>query len=154
FAWGLARMPAALASLLLCFEALFTVGLAALIQRESVGPRLAMAALLMAGGGAVSVGAPGAASGPRLLRARAVILAVACWALDNVLTRPLADLDPAAVVRIKALLGASLTGTLALLIMEPAPRLAPMLGLLACGATGYGASLRLYLLAQRRIGAA
>lgn len=33
------------------------------------------------------------------------------------------------------------------------PGLTKALGLLACGATGYGLSLRLYLLAQRRFGA-
>lgn len=37
---------------------------------------------------------------------------------------------------------------------EPAPASGAVLSLLALGATGYGLSLRLYLLAQRRIGAA
>jgi len=36
---------------------------------------------------------------------------------------------------------------------EPAPPARAVLVLLACGATGYGLSLRLYLLAQRAIGA-
>jgi hypothetical protein len=71
-----------------------------------------------------------------------------------VLTRPLADLDPAAVVRGKALLGALLTALVAAARGEPAPQPAALGGLLLCGATGYGVSLRLYLLAQRRIGAA
>jgi drug/metabolite transporter (DMT)-like permease len=37
---------------------------------------------------------------------------------------------------------------------EPLPRIPSAAVLVACGATGYGASLYLYLRAQRRIGAA
>jgi drug/metabolite transporter (DMT)-like permease len=153
FAWGLQRVSAAQASLLLNGEALFTVGLAALVYREHIGRRVALAATLMAAGGAVTVvgAASGAAGG--LAGALAVVAAVLCWALDNVLTRPLADLDPAAVVRVKALLGAALTASLALARGEPLPGPAAAAGLVLCGATGYGLSLRLYLLAQRRIGA-
>ena len=154
FAWGLQRVPAAYGALLLNGEALFTVGLAALVQREHVGRRVALAVLLMAAGGAVTV-VGARASGPvGLLGALAVVGAVFFWALDNVLTRPLADLDPAAVVRVKALFGLVVTGVLAVILGEPRPALAPGAGLLLCGATGYGLSLRLYLLAQRRIGAA
>jgi drug/metabolite transporter (DMT)-like permease len=153
FAFGLQRVAASQASLLLNGEALFTVGLAALVYREHVGRRVAVAATLMAAGGVVTVlGAAGGARGG-LLGAVAVIAAVLCWALDNVLTRPLADFDPAAVVRVKALLGVVMTATLALVQGEPVPRLGPLAGLVLCGATGYGLSLRLYLLAQRRIGA-
>jgi hypothetical protein len=46
-----------------------------------------------------------------------------------------------------------LTGALAAVFDEARPSWAQMGGLLVCGATGYGVSLRLYLLAQRRIGA-
>lgn len=153
FAWGLQRVPATSGALLLNFEAVFTVGLAALLHREHVGGRVALAVLLMClGGCATAVGA--ARHGPLgLVGAAAVVAAVLAWALDNVLTRPFADLDPASVVRVKALGGAALTTALALLLGEPAPGAARAVGLLACGATGYGLSLRLYLLAQRRIGA-
>jgi hypothetical protein len=54
----------------------------------------------------------------------------------------------------KGALGALLTGGLALAFGEPAPGAAAVAALLACGATGYGLSLRLYLRAQRQIGAA
>ncbi len=47
-----------------------------------------------------------------------------------------------------------LTGVLALALAEPLPSPGRALVLLVCGATGYGLSLRLYVLAQRRIGAA
>jgi drug/metabolite transporter (DMT)-like permease len=153
FAWGLQRVSATYGSLLLSGEAIFTVGLAALIHREHVGRRVGLAALLMFSGAAVTVS--GASSGGHvgLLGALAVVAAVFSWAIDNVLTRPFADLDPAAVVRAKALCGVALTGSIAMVTGEATPSSWNAAGLLACGATGYGLSLRLYLLAQRRIGA-
>jgi len=153
FAWGLQRLPATWAALLLNGEAVFTVILAALIHREHVGRRVALAVALMFAGGAVTVAGASAAGAFGLLGALAVVAAVLAWALDNVLTRPFADLDPAAVVRVKAVCGAALTGALALGLGEPRPAWPPAAGLLLCGATGYGLSLRLYLLAQRRVGA-
>ena len=153
FAWGLQRVPATYGSLLLNGEAIFTVGLAALVHHEHVGPRVGAAALLMSAGGAVTVFGASSSGAVGLLGALAVAGAVLCWALDNVLTRPFADLDPAAVVRVKALCGAALTGALGAAFGEHLPGLRQAGGLLLCGATGYGLSLRLYLLAQRRIGA-
>jgi drug/metabolite transporter (DMT)-like permease len=153
FAWGLQRVPATLGSLLLNSEAIFTVALAALFYREYVGKRVALAACLMFGGGAVTITSASASSPVGLMGALAVTASVFLWALDNVLTRPLADLDPTVVVRAKALFGVVLTGLFALKQGEPVPDHLRIAGLLTCGAAGYGLSLRLYLLAQRRIGA-
>jgi hypothetical protein len=58
------------------------------------------------------------------------------------------------VVVAKAALGASVTMALAVMLNEPLPTLGAAAALLAIGATGYGLSLRLYLLAQRAFGAA
>jgi hypothetical protein len=58
------------------------------------------------------------------------------------------------VILVKGLVGAAVTLVVALIRGEPAPHAAPALVLVACGATGYGASLYLYLRAQRVIGAA
>jgi drug/metabolite transporter (DMT)-like permease len=153
FAWGLQRVSATYGSLLLNGEAVFTVGLAAAIHREHVGRRVAIAVALMFVGGTVTVFGASAAGSVGLVGALAVVAAVFSWALDNVLTRPFADLDPAAVVRVKALCGVVLTGALTLMAGESHPRWMQAAGLLACGATGYGISLRFYLRAQRRIGA-
>jgi hypothetical protein len=54
----------------------------------------------------------------------------------------------------KTALGASVTSAMALAWGEPLPALQAALALLAVGATGYGLSLRFYLLAQRSFGAA
>ena len=74
--------------------------------------------------------------------------------VDNTLSRGLAERDPSQVVMAKATLGAVVTAALAVSTGEPWPSLSAALGLLAVGATGYGLSLRFYLLAQRAFGAA
>jgi drug/metabolite transporter (DMT)-like permease len=51
-------------------------------------------------------------------------------------------------------LGATATITLALSLRQSFPPVGPAAALLVVGATGYGLSLRLYLLAQREFGAA
>jgi hypothetical protein len=51
-------------------------------------------------------------------------------------------------------LGALVTAALALSVREPMPSVGRGLALVAIGASGYGLSLRLYLLAQRAFGAA
>ncbi|MBX7195210.1 MAG: DMT family transporter [Sandaracinaceae bacterium] len=152
-AWGLQRIGATSGALLLNLEAVFTVGLAWAIHREPIGARVLTALGLMALGG-VTLTYEGARDAWSMLGVLAVTGATFAWALDNTLTRALADHDPVRVVAGKAGLGAAITTTCALVSGEPLPRVIAVLCLLACGATGYGLSLSLYLLAQRRIGAA
>ncbi len=152
-AWGLHHTSAATASLLLNLEALFTVLLAFVLYREPIGGRVLAAVALMVGGGACLV-LEGARGGSVGLGALAVVFATLGWALDNTLTRPLSGLDPTEVVRWKAALGAALGFALAWTEHAPFPPARDAVALLACGAVGYGLSLRLYLRAQRRIGAA
>jgi drug/metabolite transporter (DMT)-like permease len=152
--WGLARAPAAPAALAMNFEATFTLALAAVLYAEPIGKRvlLAAASIFVAGGLLVAGSVHGHDGSPWGMLA--VVLATFAWALDNTLTRPLAELDPAAVVRAKGVMGATLSLAMAWTMGElPVPRTAAA-GLLACGLTGYGMSLRMYLLAQRKIGAA
>ncbi len=54
----------------------------------------------------------------------------------------------------KGAIGAVATTLLGFVVGEPTPGMWPALTLLAVGATGYGLSLRFYLLAQRAFGAA
>jgi drug/metabolite transporter (DMT)-like permease len=153
-AWGLQRAGATLGALLLNLEAVFTIVLARLVYREPTGRRVITAAICMVAAGATLALDAATAGGFGLLGACAVAGATFAWALDNTWTRPLAERDPWQVVLAKAALGAALTTSLAALRGEPLPTVVPALSLLACGATGFGASLRFYLLAQRRIGAA
>ncbi len=152
--WGLQHTTATSASFLLNFEAFFTVVLASLLYREPVGRRVIIALIAMALGGLCVVA--GSVSGPAGFGAGAlaVTLATLAWAVDNTLTRPLADLNPAQVVRWKGTLGAGMSVVLSFVVHQPFPRWTAAVGFLACGATGYGLSLRWYLLAQRHLGAA
>jgi drug/metabolite transporter (DMT)-like permease len=152
-AWGLQRVGATMGALLLNLEAIFTVLLARLFFHEHIGARVGFAVFVMAAGGAaLTLDARGTTSWGSwgLL---AVAAATAAWAADNTLTRPLAERAPLEVVLGKSGVGALITTSVAWLAGEPFPSALPAGVLLLCGATGYGLSLRLYLLAQRRIGA-
>ncbi len=153
-AWGLQRTSGASASLMLTLEALFTALLAWRLYRETLGARVWVAMALLLAGGAVLVLDQARLGGAQLAGLLAVLVATAAWGMDNTLSRALAERDPGQVVLVKAALGATVTALLALVFAEPAPALAAAAGLLAVGATGYGLSLRFYLLAQRAFGAA
>lgn len=153
-AWGLARAGATAGSLVLNLEAVLTVLLAWLIYREPIGRRVLLAVAIMAGAGAVLVLDASSRGAGGMLGALAVAAATLAWAIDNTLTRGLAERDPLQVIAAKGALGALLTTSIAIAHGEALPPVESIIALLACGATGYGVSLRFYLLAQRRIGAA
>ncbi len=153
-AWGLARAGATAGSLVLNLEAVLTVVLAWLIYREPLGRRVLLAVAIMAGAGVMLVLDSSSRSQTGLVGALVVTAATLAWAIDNTLTRPLAERDPLQVIAAKGALGAALTATIALVRGEAVPSVATIAVLGACGATGYGLSLRLYLVAQRKIGAA
>ena len=153
-AWGLQHASGTSAGLMLNVEAPLTVVLGALLNHERVGGRVWGALLLMGVGAAVMLTGRASDDGANLLGLVAILLATCGWALDNALTSPLASLDASGVVLAKATLGAAASLALAFVSHEPLPPVGASAGLVLCGATGYGASLRLYLLAQRRIGSA
>jgi drug/metabolite transporter (DMT)-like permease len=153
-AWGLQRTSGASASLTLTLESLFTAVLAWLLYRESMDWRVRLAMALLLAGCMAIVLDQGIAGDAQLLGLLGVLLATAAWGVDNTLSRALADRDPSQVVMFKAALGASATTAIAWVSGEPVPSWAAASGLLVVGATGYGLSLRLYLLAQRQFGAA
>ncbi|MBA3847395.1 MAG: DMT family transporter [Planctomycetes bacterium] len=153
-AWGLQRASGASGSLMLNLEAVFTVVLGLLINREGISPRVWLAMALIAGGGALMVLDRGQDSSAQVIGLAAVAAATMAWALDNTLSRRLAELQPDRVVLGKALLGATLSGGTAWMVDERFPAGSAALGLVACGMIGYGVSLRMYLLAMRRLGSA
>lgn len=153
-AWGLQHTSGASASLMLTLEALFTAGLAWWLYRETMDRRVGAAMLLLLAGGVALILDQGLQGGVQLLGLLSVLVATFAWGLDNTLSRGLAERDPSQVVMAKALLGAAATAAWAVSSGEPLPSVTAALGLFAVGATGYGLSLRLYLLAQRSLGAA
>lgn len=152
-ALGLRATSGTSASLLLNLEAVFTVALGVAVHREPVGRQVIAAVIVIALGGALVSFEP--ADGTTTLFGSLLIAgATLSWALDNTLSRSLSELDPGQVVAGKGFLGGGLSLGVALILEQPFPAFYPALGLLACGALGYGGSLRLYLRAQRTLGAA
>ena len=153
-AWGLQRTSGAGASLMLTLEAVFTAALARLWYHETLDRRVVLAMALLTLGGMVLVLDRFESGATPVLGLLAVMLATVAWGVDNTISRSVAQRDPGQVVMFKGALGAIATTLLAVLFSEPLPSLKPALALLVVGATGYGLSLRFYLLAQRAFGAA
>ena len=153
-AWGLQHTSGSSASLMLTLEAVFTAVLAWRWYGETLDKRVVAAVALMLAGGVVLVIEQGTLGQVQLWGLLAVMLATVAWGVDNTLSRGVADRDPGQVVLVKAVLGSVCTLALATLFDEPIPLVTTAMGLVAVGATGYGLSLRFYLLAQRTFGAA
>lgn len=153
-AWGLQRTSGTGASLMLTLEALFTAVLAWRLYGETMDRRVWAAMLLLLAGGALLILDRGLASSGQWVGLLAVLAATAAWGMDNTLSRALAERDPGQVVLAKAALGATATAMLAVVAGEAMPSPGVAAGLMAVGASGYGLSLRFYLLAQRAFGAA
>lgn len=153
-AWGLQHTDGTGASLMLTLEAVFTAVLARICFGETLGRRVVGAMTLLTAGGALLVIGQARIGTASLVGLLAVVAATAAWGVDNVLSRPLAMRDPGQVVMWKSALGAAASAVIAFGSTEPLPSAGPALALLVVGATGYGLSLRCYLLAQRAFGAA
>jgi drug/metabolite transporter (DMT)-like permease len=152
---GLGRVSALTASLLLNLEAPFTMGLAVLAFGDHLGPREAVGAAAIVTGGVALGFAPGPLTvRPDVLGVAAIAGACAAWALDNNLAQRLSLKDPVSVARAKTLAAGVISVALAIASGDHLPRLGVVLGALAVGAVGYGASIVLHLVATRGIGAA
>lgn len=106
-AWGLQRTSAMSASLMLALEAVFTVLLSVAIYRESMDRRVVAAVGLLLVGGMLLVIERSGHGSAQLLGLLAVLVATFAWAVDNTLSRTLADIDPSAVVIGKGAIGAT-----------------------------------------------
>lgn len=151
--FSLQRTPAATASLLLNFEGVATALLAALIFKEAIGTRVwwaigavTTASILLSwdtdAGCGISLGALG------------VLAACVLWGLDNNLTRSVSAKDPLAVVMYKGLGAGAFSLILGRATDQPLPRWAIAVVVMALGIASYGASVALYVLALRGLGAA
>lgn len=152
-AWGLQRTSGSSASLMLTLEAVFTAGLAWRWYGEVMDRRVALAMGLLVAGGLTLIADQSSMGHIQLWGLIAVMVATIAWGVDNTLSRGVAERDPGQVVLAKAVLGIAATLTLAFLSQEPLPALSAAMMLIVIGASGYGLSLRFYLLAQRTFGA-
>ena len=150
---GLAATASATASLLLNLEGVFTALVAWFVFSENFDRRIALGmALILAGGGlaAYEPGAFGALSGGALL----VALACLAWAIDNNLTRKVSAGDPVTIAAVKGLAAGAVNLAIAAALGAalPTPLQAGCAALV--GLLGYGASLALFVVALRELGAA
>lgn len=152
FISGLARTSAATASMLLNFELVATIVLAATLFKEHLGGRLLAAVAALSTAGVVLVWQPGAAfdSGALL-----VVGACACWGLHNAVTSKIDQLSPPQITLAKGVVAGVVNLVFGLLFassagVEPGSALAA----LTIGALGYGASITLWVTGARDLGAA
>lgn len=150
---SLKATPAATASLLLNFEGVATVLIAACFFGEAVGQRVwAAAACITLAGILLSIdlsGKWGISPG-----AVGVIAACAFWGIDNNLTRNVSAKDPLQIVATKGLCAGLFSLSLAAVIGRPLSNVGSALTAMLLGFVSYGVSIMLFILALRGLGAA
>ncbi len=150
---GLTRMPASGASLLLNAESVFTVLLAWFVFKENFDKRIAlgMGAILA---GLLILSWPGEAKFSGVVPALCVLGACFCWAVDNNLTRKVSLTDATWIASLKGLVAGTVNLGLALALGAKWPSLSHIAGSMGVGLFAYGASLVLFVIGLRHLGAA
>jgi len=150
---GLQRVSAVTGSLLLNLEPPLTILFAVVWFREHLGWRQAGAAALILLGEAI-VGYRSGELGAGWTGVGAVALACMFWAIDTNLNQRLSLRDPVALGCLKGLTGGFVMLVLALAAGERLPAAPIILWGLLLGSVSYGASIVLFFLALRALGAA
>jgi len=151
--FGLQRISALAASLLLNFEAPFTAALAVWLFREHLGRRGLCAVLAIVAGAVLLAWQPGAFRAD-WIGTLAIVGACLCWGFDNNLTQLVSMRDPAAVALIKALGAGGCMLAVAIAAGSALPAVGIVAGALLLGGVSYGCSLYLAVRAMRELGAA
>jgi len=151
--FGLLTTPAANVSLLNNFEIVATSLFALFVFREAISRRLWIGiAAIVAASALLSFTAEGSLSfSPGSLL---VLGAATCWGFENNCTRKLSNRDPLKVVIVKGLCSGTVALAIAALTGAFSTDLPHILAALAVGAVVYGLSIRCYVAAQSRLGAA
>ena len=152
--YGLTRASAADASLLLNLEAVLTALLAWVVFHENADRRIVLGMALIIAGGVVLAWPSGGAGLTSLSGALAVAGACLCWAVDNNLTRKISANDPIFIAGTKGLVAGVTNIGLALAFGALRPSASLIAAAATLGFLGYGASLVLFVLALRGLGAA
>jgi len=139
--WGLQHTSGLSASLMLTLEAVFTVLLSCLLYHEHIDRRVGLAIVLLAVGGGLLVFDRVENGATQVIGLLAVLGATVSWALDNTLSRVLADLDPGRVILGKATVGAACSFLIAIVTGETNLSLVAGVSLFLIGALGYGLTL-------------
>lgn len=150
---GLSQMPAAAASLLLNAEAVFTALLAWFVFNENFDRRIALGMALIVAG-AVVLSWPGDVSFFSTLPALAVLGACFSWAVDNNLTRKIALTDATFIAMIKGMVAGVVNVAIAWTLGATFPSFQIIVAACVVGFFSFGASLVLFVVALRHLGAA
>lgn len=148
---GLARTEASAASLLLNLETVFTVALAWFVFMEPFYRRVLWGMILILSG-AVLLSWPDHVVVIRFWGPALVVASCLCWAIDNNVTRKIAEKDPLQIAMMKSLAAGATNVSLAVVWHVPFPK-APVLW--AAGTMGffcYGVSLCCFILSLRHLG--
>ena len=151
--WGLARISASAASLLLNSEGVFTALIAWFVFRENFDRRIALGMCFIVLGAAV-LSWPADGRREALLPSLAIVAACFAWGLDNNLTRKVALVDPTTIAMLKGLGAGTLNLGLALAAGASLPSPAPLAAAAVLGFMSYGVSLVLFVTALRALGTA
>ncbi|MSO67799.1 MAG: DMT family transporter [Pseudolabrys sp.] len=151
--FGLARIDASTASLLLTLESAATALLAWFIFHENFDRRIAIGMLCLVAGAAV-LSWPEQLTFAGILGPLAIIGACIAWGLDNNFTRKVSLADPLQIVEIKGLVAGPINLLIGLWAGGQLPNLTAALTAGVVGFFGYGVSLVLFVVALRDLGAA
>jgi drug/metabolite transporter (DMT)-like permease len=151
--FGLSRMPASGASLLLNAEGVFTALLAWFAFKENFDRRIALGMLAIVAG-AVVLSWPGDASFGSAWPALAVLGACLAWGIDNNLTRKVALNDATWIAAVKGLAAGAVNLALALWLGSALPTAPLLAGGMVLGLAAYGISLVLFVIGLRHLGTA
>jgi drug/metabolite transporter (DMT)-like permease len=152
--FGLSRMPASGASLLVNAEGVFTALLAWFVFRENFDRRIAlgMAAILA---GAIVLSWPGDdVRFGDFWPALAVLGACLAWGIDNNLTRRVSLSDATWIAAVKGLAAGTVNLLLAFSLGATLPPLPNVVGAMVVGLGAYGVSLALFVVGLRHLGTA
>lgn len=150
---GLTAMSASGASLLLNAEGVLTALLAWFAFKENFDRRIALGMLAIAAG-ALVLSWPQEARFAGVWPALAVLGACLAWAIDNNLTRKVSLTDATFIAMTKGLVAGSTNLTLALITHATWPGSSTVAGAMLLGFASYGASLTLFVIGLRHLGAA
>src|SRR6266404_6345671 len=150
---GLARTPAATASLLLTIEGAATALLAWFVFHENFDRRIALGMVCLVAG-AATVSWSGTPTIESFAGPLAIISACIAWGIDNNLTRKVSLADPLQIVQLKGLIAGPVNLLLGLWAGGSLPGALEILVGGLVGFVCYGVSLALFVIALRHLGAA
>lgn len=151
--FGLVRMPASGASLLLNAEAVFTALLAWFVFKENFDRRIALGMVAIVAG-AVILAWPGELRISGLRPSLGILGACLAWGIDNNLTRKVALTDATWIASVKGLAAGVVNVGLAIQLGARWPALSAISGAMLIGLLAYGASLAMFVVGLRHLGTA